>query len=71
METIFLNNIVENFSELSLEDKEYVLDIFHKQIIESRREKLLARAREAEMNLVKGNVKKGSVKDLYEDLEDG
>jgi len=64
-----LNKIIEDFSSLPLDDKEYALEIIRKQLIESRREAIAQRAEEAMANLKEGTVKKGTVQDLYRDLE--
>jgi ribosomal protein S1 len=69
MENTTLNKIIEDFSSLSLDEKEYVLEIIRKQLIESRREAIAQRAEEAMVNLKEGRVKKGTVQDLYRDLE--
>jgi DNA-binding transcriptional regulator GbsR (MarR family) len=50
-------------------DKEYVAEIIRKQVIELKREKLTQRVEEAKMNLKKGFVKSGDIKELLEDLE--
>lgn len=70
MTTAGLNKIIDDFSYLPLEDKSYVVDIMKKQLIEARRDALFRRARQAETNLKKGATKKGTVTDLYKDLED-
>ena len=57
------------YNELSLVDKEYLLDLIEKQIIEARRDSLLARAKEAEENYHKGNVKRGTIAGLKRDLK--
>jgi len=64
-----LNKIIEDFSSLPLDDKEYALELIRKQLIESRREAIAKRAEEAVANLKKGMVKKGTVQDLYRELE--
>ena len=69
MRTTTLNKIIKEFEELSSEDKEYVADLFKKQLIELKREEISERAKMALRNLEKGKVKKGTVKDLYKDLE--
>ena len=69
MENTALNKIIENFSSLPLEDKEYVLEIIKKLLIEARREAIAQRAEEAMVNLKEGRVKKGTVQDLCKDLE--
>lgn len=69
MKTTNINRVIEDFNSLALDEKEYALDIIRKMTVESKREALSKRARKATMNLQKGKVKKGSVKDLHTDLE--
>lgn len=69
MSIITLNNLIENFSHLPLDDKEYAIDIIKKQLIEAKRDAIAKRAKEAMANLKRGTVKKGTVKELLKDLE--
>ncbi len=64
-----LNKLIEDFNELSFEDRVYAIEIIQKQLIEAKREKIMARAKEAMANLKKGRVKRGSVEDLLKDLD--
>jgi hypothetical protein len=64
-----INKLIDEFNELTLDDKEYMLDIIKKQLIEAKRNALAGRAKKAMSNFKKGFVKEGSVKDLYKDLE--
>ena len=64
-----INKVIEEFSHLPPEDKEYVAEIIQKQLIEAKRDRLAQRAREATVNLERGSVKTGSLKDLMEDLD--
>lgn len=64
-----LNKIIEDFCQLPLDDKEYALDIIKKQLIEAKRDAIAKRAKEAMANFKKRMVKRGTVKDLYKDLE--
>ena len=64
-----INKVIEEFSHLPIEDKEYVAEIIRKQIIEVKREKLADRVREARSNLEKGAVKTGGIEELMEDLD--
>ena len=66
-----VQNIIEDFSHLPLDDREYVVDVVKKQLIDARRDAIAKRATAASSNLKKGAIKKGSVKDLYKDLENG
>ena len=49
-------------------NKQYVAEIVKKQLTEVKMTGLAERAEEARMNLEKGAVKTGTVKDLMEDL---
>jgi len=46
-----------------------MIDIIENQIIEAKREAISRRAKRAILNLRRGAVKRGSVKDLYKDPE--
>lgn len=64
-----LNKIIEDFSHLPLDDKEYAVEVIRKQLIEAKRVAIAKRAKEAMANLRKGNFKIGDIKKLYWDLE--
>ena len=64
-----INRVIEEFSHLAPEDKEYVAEIIRKQLIEVKRDRLAERAREAKKNFERGVVKTGTLKDLTEDLD--
>ena len=64
-----VQNILEEFGHLPLEDREYVVDVVKKQLVDARRETIARCAREALDKLSKGAVKRGSVKDLLKDLD--
>ncbi len=66
-----VQHIIEDFAHLPLNDREYVVDIVKKQLIDARRDAIAKRANTASSNLKKGAIKKGSIKDLYKDLENG
>ena len=68
MVTATINEAYSIYNRLPLEDKEYLLDLIEKQIIEARRDAILARAKEAEDNYLKGNIVRGSVDELMEYL---
>jgi hypothetical protein len=63
-----INKVIEEFSHLPAEDKEYVAEIIKKQLIEAKRNRLGERAREARGNFERGSSKAGSLKELMEDL---
>jgi hypothetical protein len=69
MPTSGLNSVIEDFNRLSLDEKEYLLEIIQKQLVESKRDQIAKRAQEARENLGMGRIHRGSFKDLFEDLE--
>lgn len=69
MSNATLNKLIDDFSQLPLEDKEYAVDIIKKQLIEAKRKAIARRAKEAMTNLKKGMIKKGTVKDLYKEVD--
>jgi len=64
-----INKVIEEFSLLPQEDKEYVAEIIKKQLIEAKRNRLAERAREARGNFERGSAKTGALRDLMEDLD--
>ena len=64
-----VNKVIDDFNDLRLGDKEYAVEIIEKQLIEAKRESIAKRAEESVNNFKKGLVSKGTVRDLYEDLE--
>ena len=69
MSTTALNKLIEDFSQLPMDDKEYAVDVIKKQLTEAKRDAIAKRAKEAMTNLKKGAIRKGTVQDLYKDLE--
>ena len=68
MKTALINKIIEDFNSLSLEDREYAVNIIEKQLIDAKREAISIRAKEAIENYRKGNCQTGTVSDLHKDL---
>ncbi len=64
-----INRMVESFEHLDLEEKEYLVDIFAKEVREQKRERIFERYQEAKANREAGKVKVGNVRDLMADLE--
>ena len=64
-----LNNVLDDFSHLPMEDKEYAFEVIQKQLMKAKRDAIADRAGQAKTSLKKGMVKKGGLKDLREDLE--
>ena len=69
MENTTLNKLIGDFSKLPLDDKEYALELIRKQLIEAKRKAISSRAEDATNNLKEGRIKRGTVKELYRDLE--
>ena len=64
-----INSILNEIEWLSEDDKDYLLEIIYKQLVEYKRESILHRAKEAETNYNTGSIKKGSADDLLKDLK--
>jgi len=68
-ETSEINRMIEQFEHFELDDKEYLVEIFSKELQEEKRERIHRRHLEAKENREKGNVKTGDIQDLWADLE--
>ncbi|MCK4762153.1 MAG: hypothetical protein KAW12_08150 [Candidatus Aminicenantes bacterium] len=66
-----LNQIIERFEQFDLEEKEYIVNIFSKELQEAKRDRLYLRYMESKANRDRGNIKTGDVQDLRADLEFG
>jgi hypothetical protein len=64
-----ITKLIEEFNLLPLDDKEFAAEIIKKQLIEAKRDAIAKRVKEVQANLKKGIVKRGTVKELYKDLE--
>ena len=69
MANVSLSKVIGDFGKLPLDEREYVAGIIEKQLIEAKREVISRRAKRAILNLKRGAVRKGTVKELYKDLE--
>jgi len=69
MSTATVNNLIEEFIHLPLDDKEYAAEVIKKQLIEAKREAIAKRAKTAMAGFRKQMTKCGTVRDLYKDLE--
>ena len=70
MSSTTLNKVIEDFNQLPLDDKDYVIDIIKKQLIEAKREAIAKRAETTLSNLKKKKVKSGTIEELYKDLNE-
>ncbi len=69
MSTATVKNLIDEFIHLPLDDKEYVVEIIKKQLIEAKREAIAKREKTAMASFRKKMTKSGTVKELYKDLE--
>lgn len=70
MTSITLNELLNNFNELTEDEKEYFLETARKQMIELRRYQIAERVKEAEENYTTGKSKSGTADELLKDLND-
>lgn len=64
MQTLTINQILENISSLPVEDQFFIADIINNRLKELRREQIALRAKEAKENYKNGNFTSGTVNDL-------
>ncbi len=62
--------LIESVEALPIEDREMLVEIINKRIIEQRREELLADMEESLEACRRGEVRTGTVDDLMKDLEE-
>lgn len=62
--SINLNQILQNISQLSVEEQFCLSDLLQKRLVELRRTEIANRVKEAEENYQSGNVRSGSVAEL-------
>ncbi|MDT3739861.1 MAG: hypothetical protein RO257_10230 [Candidatus Kapabacteria bacterium] len=63
-----ITEVIENWETLDLEDKEFSFEIMKKGLIESQRDSLVERIKEAKQNYYEGKVRTGSAKDLFREV---
>lgn len=68
MRTKDVNEVIEQFDALPMEEKEIAVGIIRKAYAEAAREALVARVAAAGRNLKAGKVRKGKLADLRKDL---
>jgi hypothetical protein len=62
--SINLNQVLQNISELSIDEQYYLSDLLQKRLVEARRTEIASRVQEAEANYRSGNVRSGTVAEL-------
>jgi hypothetical protein len=63
------DHFLDEFSHLTIEDQEILLDILRKRNIEQKRMRIVREVREAQSEYRQGLTRKGTVQDLIKDLE--
>lgn len=69
MLTLELDSIVDKFNELDLDNQQYLLDLFQKQINEKKRLDFIKEIELAELNIQSGNFKVGTLDDFLAELD--
>ncbi|HNY33832.1 MAG TPA: hypothetical protein PKK68_04175 [Methanothrix soehngenii] len=70
MERPGFQELIETLEALPIEDREMLVEIINKRIIEQRRERLVADMKESLEACRRGEVHTGTVDDLLKDLEE-
>ena len=65
---VSINTVLEYVDKLDSDDQQYLSELLHKRLIDSKRAAIAKRARQGKENERKGRCKTGSVKDLLADL---
>ena len=62
--SISLNQVLQNISELTVDEQFYLSELLQKRLVEVRRNEIASRVQDAELNYQSGNVRSGSIVDL-------
>jgi len=65
-----ISQVLENLESMDVADQEYIKEILTKRLSELKRLQIADRAKEAEQNYISGKIKKGTIDDLWKDLND-
>ncbi len=65
---VSLNTVLEYIDQLDIEDQQYLQEVIHRRIIDSKRAALVQRSKQAKDNERKGRCKTGTAHDLPADL---
>ena len=69
MLTLELDSLVDKFNELDLDNQQYLVDLFQKQINEKKRLDFIKEIELAELNIKSGNFKVGTLDDFLAELD--
>lgn len=67
--TSTFQKLIEAIEDLSLEDREILIDIIQNRLKQERREQLFQEIAEAERDYAQGNVRRGSAAELFKELQ--
>lgn len=67
---VTINEVLEETEHLGIDDREYLLNILSKRLVDLKRAAISKRAKEAVRVYKAGNVKSGKFSDLWKDLND-
>ena len=70
VQSLSFQDLIDAIESLPPDDQSMLVEIINKRIIEKRRTELVAEVKEAREAFNRGEVKRGTVKDLIKDLED-
>jgi hypothetical protein len=65
-----IKDVLENIESLDINDQTYIFGVLSKRIIDLKRSEIAKRAIEAEQAFSDGKVKRGTLDDLWEDVND-
>ena len=65
-----INNVLEEFDSLTIEEQEVVVDIEKKRLIERKRELLVKNVKEAEDEFESGKMKSQNFDDIMKTIDD-
>ena len=63
-----IQEVIEAVESLQPDDREVVLDVVKNRMIQRRRARLIKEVEEARADYIRGNVKRGNVKDLMAEI---
>jgi len=65
-----IDNILDEVAKCSVNDKEMIVRIIEKRLIDEKRNLLYKKYKKAEKDYRKGKIKTGSVEDLFDSIND-
>jgi len=68
VKVVTFNDILEIIESLPEEQKESLIEVVRRRLIEERRDRLAQRIKEAKEEYARGEVKRGTVDDLMNEL---